>query len=189
MTDKEVFKHLAELGDFEKLTLVEQCLICDYLHYNLDKIDELTDRESDYNYCWGGCLAKEYCDEVKLPWGFSTTFKKTDSWSTGYALIFDEVKATIIQIKKKFGVLVKEEVWLDGDCFTFKFWDCSKEEICFNKLPFWSCEISSSRNNTENLLAKAEKLKAEIKELQEELYKVEDELNQREVETFAEAET
>ena len=42
------------------------------------------------------------------------------------------MQSTIIQTKKKFGVLVKEEVWLDGDYFTFKFWDCSKEEICFN---------------------------------------------------------
>lgn len=187
MTDKEVFKHLAELGDFEKLTSAEQCLICDYLHYNLDRIAEFANRESDYNYCWGGCSSEGYCDNANNPWGFDTTFKSIDSWNIGYANIFDEVKATIIQTKKKFGVLVKEEVWLDGDYFTFKFWDCSKEEICFNKLPFWSCEVSSIHNRTENLLAKAEKLKAEIKKLQEELYEIEDELNQREVETFAEA--
>lgn len=188
MTDKEVFKHLAELGDFEKLTPVEQCLICDYLHYNLDKFAEFASRESNYNYCWGGPLAKEYCDDVQYPWGFNATLvPEPGNCGTGYALIFDEVKATIIQTKKKFGILVKEEVWLDGDHFIFKFWDCSKEEIYFNRLPFWSCEVFSTHTHTENLLAKAEKIKAEIRKLQEELYEIEDELDQREVETFAEA--
>ena len=187
MTDKEVFKHLAELGDFEKLTSAEQCLICDYLHFNLDRIAEFANREYDYNYNWGGSLAEDYCANANNPWGFDTTFKADTYWSTGYALIFDKVKATIIQTKKNFGVLVKEEVWLDGDYFIFKFWDCNKREIYFNKLPSWSYEISSTRSRTETLLAKAEKLKVEIKKLQEELYEIENELNQREVETFTEA--
>lgn len=187
MTDKEVFKHLAEVGDFEKLTSSEQCLICDYLHYNLDRVEGLEDRESDYNYCWGGCTAPGYSDEVNCPWGFDTTFESTDWSSTGYANIFDEFKATIIQTKKRFGVLVKAEVWLEGNYFIFKFWDCIKEEILFNKFPFWSCEVSSTHGNTESLLDKAEKLRAEIKKLQEELNEIEDELDQREVETFAEA--
>lgn len=92
MTDKEVFKKLAKIKNFNLLEDKEKFLICDYLHYSIQIALE-NDELSDTEYDWGGEEALEYDSDYSEPWGFETTGEE-------YGEIFDNINISLLQKRK-----------------------------------------------------------------------------------------
>lgn len=190
MTDKEVFKKLAKIKNFDLLEDKEKFLICDYLHYSIQTALE-NDELSDVGYDWGGEETLEYDSDYSEPWGFETT-------GENYGEIFDYVKTSLLQEKEDYGILVKVRFSIDEDSFCFTFWDCEVKEIDFSKLPDFSCSVSSPEEASsedyvcallkrkEVLEDKLKSIRIEAKQLREQLKEVAAELEKLSVSSFEE---
>jgi len=186
MTDKEVFKKLAKIKNFDLLEDKEKFLICDYIHYSI-QIDLEKDEDNelgDVDYIWGGQKNSEYDSDYSEPWGFETTGKN-------YGEIFNNVKISLLQKKEDYGILVKVEASIEEDSFCFTFWDCKEEEIDFSKLPDFSCSANSLKETSPEeyicaLLRKKEFLEYQQKQTEEQLEKIVAELEKFNVSSFEE---
>lgn len=183
MTDKEVFKKLAKIKNFDLLEDKEKFLICDYIHYSIQTALE-NDELSDTEYDWGGEEALEYDSDYSEPWGFETT-------GENYGEIFDNINISLLQEKEDYGILVKVEASIEEDSFCFTFWDCKEEEIDFSKLPDFSCSVNSPKETSPEeyicaLLRKKEFLEYQQKQTEEQLEKIVAELEKFNVSSFEE---
>ena len=180
MTDKEVFKKLARIKNFDLLEDEEKFLICDYLHYAIQTALEEDAELSDVDYGWGGQKNSEYDSDYLEPWGFEST-------GENYGEIFDNVKISILQEKEAYGILAKVEFFVEENLFCFTFWDCKEEEIDFSKLPDFSCsEEASSEEYICALLRRKEFLEYQQKQTEEQLKEVVAELEKLSVSSFEE---
>lgn len=173
MTDKEVFKKLAKIKNFNLLEDKEKFLICDYLHYSIQTALE-NDELSDTEYDWGGEKNSEYDSDYSEPWGFEAT-------GENYGEIFDNIKTSLLQEKEDYGILVKVEISIEEDSFCFTFWDCEVKEIDFSKLPDFSYSVNSSEEisleeHVCTLLKHKEALEYQQKKIEEQLEKTTTEL-------------
>lgn len=190
MTDKEVFKKLAKIKNFNLLEDKEKFLICDYLHYSIQIALE-NDELSDTEYDWGGEEALEYDSDYSEPWGFETTGEE-------YGEIFDNINISLLQEKEDYGILVKVEISIEEDSFCFTFWDCEIREIDFSKLPDFSCSVNSPEEAlSEDLVCallyqkgvlegKLKSIRIEAKQLREQLKEITAELDKLSVSSFEE---
>lgn len=181
MTDIEVFKKLAQIKDFNLLEDKEKFLICDYLHYSIQKDTH------GYGYTWGGTKSPYYDRSPFTPWGFETL----EDEDRNYGEIFEQLKTQVLQKKRDYGILAKVEFLIGEDSFRFTFWDCKEAEIDFSKLPDFSCYVNNPsgglltdgricvllreketlKNNLKDVEAEANRLKAEIKNIDNKLKK------------------
>lgn len=184
MTDKEVFKKLARIKNFDLLENKEKFLICDYIHYSTQTALEEGAELSDVDYSWGGQKNSEYDSDYSEPWGFETT-------GENYGEILNNVKISLLQKKEDYGILVKVEASIEEDSFCFTFWDCKEEEIDFSKLTDFSCSVNSLKETSPEeyicaLLRQKEFLEHQQKQTEEQLEKIVAELEKLSVSSFEE---
>lgn len=187
MTDIEVFKKLAQIKDFNLLEDKEKFLICDYLHYSIQKDTH------GYGYTWGGTKSPYYDRSPFTPWGFETL----EDEDRNYGEIFEQLKTQVLQKKIDYGILVKVEFLIGEDSFCFTFWDCEETEIDFSKLPDFSCSVNSPEELTDEcicvFLRKKESLKnrlrtveTEANQLKTEIKNIDNKLKKFSVSSFEE---